>query len=108
MSSAKALNSSADKTCALLAKKAAVSFATMSKYNLGAVQRSFVDSVDDSGSVFRAVSRGGSATGIVGSALVSFASRIAAAEEEAAIVSTSGYAFVVNPVSLMLLTVAAH
>jgi len=34
--------------------------------------------------------------------------RIAAAEEEAAIVFAGGHAFVVNPVSLMLLTVAAH
>jgi hypothetical protein len=34
--------------------------------------------------------------------------RIAAAEEEATIVFASGYPFVVNPVSLMLLAVATH
>jgi len=40
--------------------------------------------------------------------LVGWKFRIAAAEEEAAVVFAGGHAFVVNPKSLMLLTVASY
>ena len=51
-----------------------MSFDNISMYSLGAVQRSFVDSIDDSGIAVGAVSSGVSTTGSVGSPLVSFAS----------------------------------